>query len=69
MQNGDSLGVQKCIKHMYSLMEEKHKDELDVQEKLHAIEYKAWINNPDGQSGRSKWPSPIAGVFSRIVQS
>ena len=69
MQNGDSLGVEKCIKHMYSLMEEKHKDELDVQEKLLAIEYKAWINNPDGQSGRSKWPSPIAGVFSRIVQS
>ena len=60
--------IEECIRELYHNLNEKHKMELELQEKTHQLQYKSFIDSPIERGGK-KWSSPVAGVFSRIKHS
>ena len=63
--DGDSPDkIEEHIRQLYTLMKSKHEAEMEIQEKVHSAQYKAFIDSPI-EKGSKKWSSPIAGVFSR----
>lgn len=64
-ENNDLNKIEERFREMYNTLQSKHNAELEIQEKVHAAQYKSFMDSPVDKGGK-KWSSPVAGVFSRI---